>query len=254
MQDITVEDMQQMQMDTYSYYGEVLLPSLLEWVQTDSLSSQEMEIYNLMAEWNYHMDADMIAPSVFRSWRGHFYRSIFYDEYESTPAMLRYPARDRFAEVIKNEPDWPFIDDVETDEVETRQERATHSFKTAISELSDEHGEFSENWKWGYVIDNDINHLAFIPGMGEQDLFSSGSSEAINATRGTHGPSWRMVVEVGPEVRGYGVYPGGQSGNPGSKSYTEFIETWRTGNLFELKFLREKPDLSESFPLMITME
>ncbi|MDR9364752.1 MAG: penicillin acylase family protein [Balneolaceae bacterium] len=254
MENITVEDIQQMQLDTYSYYGEVLLPSLLEWVETDSLNSREMEIYNLMTEWNYDMDAEMIAPSVFRNWRGYFYQSIFLDEYESTPATLRYPARDRFAEVIKNEPDWTFIDDVETDMVETRAYQATNSFKTAISELTDEYGDFGDNWKWGFVIDNDINHMAFIPGMGEQDLFSSGSSEAINATRGTHGPSWRMVVEVGPEVRGYGVYPGGQSGNPGSASYTDFLEPWRTGELFELQFLREKPQLSDKFPLKVTLE
>lgn len=254
MEEITPEDMQRMQMDTYSYYAEVLLPSLLRWTQTDRLTDKEMEVYNLMAEWNYYMDAEEIAPSVFRDWRDIFYRAIFYDEYETTPATLRYPARDRFAEVVKQQPDWPFIDDVETEKTETRQDQATNSFKTAISELTEQYGEFGESWQWGYVIDIDINHLAFIPGMGEQDLFSSGSSEAINATRGTHGPSWRMVVEVGPEVRGYGVYPGGQSGNPGSKSYTEFIETWRTGELFELQFLREKPDLSESFPLMVTME
>jgi penicillin amidase len=254
MEEITPEDMQRMQMDTYSYYAEILLPSLLKWVQTDSLTDEELEVYNLVTEWNYYMDAEEIAPSVFRSWRGHFYRSIFYDEYETTPAMLRYPARDRFAEVIKEEPNWPFIDNIETDEIETREQQATNSFKTAILELTEEHGEFGDNWKWGYAINNDINHLAFIPGMGEQDLFTSGSSEAINATRGTHGPSWRMVVEVGQEVRGYGVYPGGQSGNPGSNSYTEFIEPWRTGELFELKFLREKPELSENFPLIVTME
>lgn len=254
MENITVRDIQEMQLDTYSYYAETLLPSLLEWVNLEALSNQELEIYNLLMEWDYHMDAEKIAPSVFRNWTGNFYRSIFYDEYSTTEASLRYPGRDRFVEVIKAEPEWPFIDNIETDQVETRRERATSSFKKTISDLTEEHGKFGTNWKWGYEINNDINHLAFIPGMDEQNLFSSGSSEAINATNGSNGPSWRMVVELGPEIRGFGVYPGGQSGNPGSKSYNEFVESWRTGQLFELDFLREKPELSDRFPLTISME
>lgn len=254
MEDITPEDMQEMQLDTYSYYAATILPALLEWMNTDSLDDQELEIYNLLSEWDYYMDAEKIAPSVFRLWVGNFYRSIFYDEYETTEVMLRLPSRDRFVEVIKAEPEWPFIDNVNTSQVETRGERAAYAFNETIADLTDQYGEFSDGWKWGFVINNDVNHLAFIPGMGEQDLFTSGSSEAINATRGTHGPSWRMVVEVGPEVRGYGVYPGGQSGNPGSKSYTEFLEPWRTGELFELDFLKEKPEQSENYPLIISME
>jgi penicillin amidase len=39
-------------------------------------------------------------------------------------------------------------------------------------------------------------------------------------------------------VRAYGVYPGGQSGNPGSPFYNNLLETWRVGQLDELVFLR----------------
>lgn len=253
-ENITPQDMQDMQMDSYSYYAETLLPSLLEWVNQEDLTEQELEVYNLLTEWNYYMDAEQIAPSVFRNWAGNFYGAIFYDEYRTTEADLRYPDRDRFVEVITAEPGWSFIDNIETSEIETREDQALATFKTTITELTEEHGEFGDSWKWGYEIDNTINHLAFIPGMGEQDLFSSGSSEAINATRGTTGPSWRMVVELGPEVKGYGVYPGGQSGNPGSRSFNDFVEPWRTGQLFELNFLREKPASSDDFPLKISME
>lgn len=253
-QNITVEDIQKMQLDSYSYYAQILLPSLLEWVNTEGLDEQEMEIYNRMTEWDLTMDAEEIAPSVFRNWRANFYGATFFDEYETTKAILRYPDRDRFAEVIKADPNWSFIDNINTEMVETRSDLATSSFKETVATLTEEYGEFGDNWQWGVVINNNIYHLARIPGFGATHLFSSGSSEAINATNGTHGPSWRMVVELGPEVKGYGVYPGGQSGNPGSKAYDEFIEPWRTGELFELQFLRKKPNSQDSFPLLITME
>ena len=55
---------------------------------------------------------------------------------------------------------------------------------------------------------------------------------------GTHGASWRFVVELGPEVKGWGTYPGGQSGNPVSSRYDDRLELWRTGQLAELRFPR----------------
>jgi penicillin amidase len=40
-------------------------------------------------------------------------------------------------------------------------------------------------------------------------------------------PSWRMVVSLEKTgVRAWGVYPGGQSGNPGSPYYNNMLNTW----------------------------
>ncbi|MBD0297896.1 MAG: penicillin acylase family protein, partial [Flavisolibacter sp.] len=37
----------------------------------------------------------------------------------------------------------------------------------------------------------------------------------------------------------YGVYPGGQSGNPGSRFYESFIDTWATGKYYTLWMMKE---------------
>ena len=52
--------------------------------------------------------------------------------------------------------------------------------------------------------------------------------------RGTHGASWRFVVELGPEVEAWATYPGGQSGNPASARYADRVEQWRRGELSPL--------------------
>ena len=65
-----------------------------------------------------------------------------------------------------------------------------------------------------------------------------GGAGIVNATSERNGPSWRMVVALEPRVRAYGVYPGGQSGNPGSPFYNNLLETWRVAQLDELVFLR----------------
>ena len=38
-----------------------------------------------------------------------------------------------------------------------------------------------------------------------------------------------MVVELGEPTQAYGIYPGGQNGNPGSPYYDDFVDTWAKG-------------------------
>jgi penicillin amidase len=231
-----------MQLDDFAYNASNIIPKMIEWVKPDELAEKEMEVLELMADWDFMMEAELIQPTVYLTWRNRFYRAVFNDEYNATEASLRYPSRDIFVEIIKEEPDMAFVDDINTPEKETVEDIVTRAFKETIASLVDYYGEDIDNWKWGYDIDNDLNHIANIPGFGIQNIFNSGAAEAINAVRGTHGPSWRMVVELGPEVKGWGVYPGGQSGNPGSPNYDDMVEDWRTGRLFELNFLHEEPE------------
>lgn len=241
MENITPQDMQRMQLDNFAYNASTIIPQMIEWIRLEELSEQEVEILGMMSEWDFMMAAELIQPTVYLNWFNKFYRDVFYDEFNGTEASLRYPSRDIFVEIIKEEPNMIFVDDNSTPEEEMVEDIVTRSYKETISRLNGMYGEDSENWKWGYDIDNDLNHIANIPGFGAQNLFSSGSAEAINAVRGTHGPSWRMIVELGPEVKGWGVYPGGQSGNPGSPNYDSMVEPWRSGELFELNFLKEEP-------------
>jgi penicillin amidase len=68
---------------------------------------------------------------------------------------------------------------------------------------------------------------------------NGGNHNIVNATSERNGPSWRMVVELDKKgVKGWGVYPGGQSGNPGSPYYTDMIDTWRDGKYYELLFMQ----------------
>ena len=53
----------------------------------------------------------------------------------------------------------------------------------------------------------------------------SGSRWSPNAINRKFGPSWRYIVELKQDsVHAIGIYPGGQSGNPGSEHYDDYIE------------------------------
>jgi len=272
MDNITVEDFRVMLTDSYSYHASEALPVMLSMLgdvgmadgsqadgsthpngsthpdgskTPDNTQELHIQLRALLESWDYNNLGDSIEPTLFHAWFDHLESSIF-DPIYDTDLPLRWPERDIVVELIQGDPESIWFDDPDTPEKETLQLHVQKSFRSSIADLQEWFGEDQDQWKWGYVNRTDLNHLAAIPGLGKQRVFTDGSGESINAIRGSHGPSWRMIVELDPEgVRGYGVYPGGQSGNPGSKTYDAFVETWRTGELYELEFLREEPQNSQ---------
>lgn len=254
MESIQADDFEEMQMDNFSYHAYRLLPALLESIPPDSLSDKEQQLIDGLSEWDYHNRADGVAPTVFYFWWQELYDSVWANKYDTLYPMRR-PDRDITADLIVQNPGSVWLDNVHTTKIESLSDLALSSFRSAVEKLRSDYGGYTGGWQWGMVRNTNLGHIAQIPGMGVQDLFTGGGAETINAIRGSHGPSWRMVVELDPDgVRGYGVYPGGQSGNPGSKTYDEFVETWRTGELYELDFLRDKPQDRGNYPLMIRLE
>ncbi|MBV9878933.1 MAG: penicillin acylase family protein [Gemmatirosa sp.] len=100
-------------------------------------------------------------------------------------------------------------------------------------------------WTWSRVRHANVKHLLQIPALGALDLSvpSGPSTLAPSSGSGTHGPSWRMVVELGPEVHAMAIYPGGQSGNPMSPHYKDRLPRWLAGQLDTLYVPRTAGDV-----------
>ena len=45
-----------------------------------------------------------------------------------------------------------------------------------------------------------------------------------------------MVVDRGPQVEAWGIYPGGQSGHPGSDYYDNAVNDWVASKYYRLHF------------------
>ena len=101
-------------------------------------------------------------------------------------------------------------------------------------------------WRWDRYRTARIPHLAFIPGLGASSLSVTGGNGTLSplGAGGTHGPSWRMVVEMGPRPVANTTYPGGQSGNPASARYDDRLEQWRTGGLDSARIPRSAEELA----------
>jgi penicillin amidase len=78
-----------------------------------------------------------------------------------------------------------------------------------------------------------VNHLQRLPALSALDIPVQGGPGTLapSSGSGTHSASWRMVVELGPALRAWATYPGGQSGNPMSPRYRDRIGQWARGEL-----------------------
>jgi penicillin amidase len=43
-----------------------------------------------------------------------------------------------------------------------------------------------------------------------------------------------MIVHLTDKIEAFAVYPGGQSGNPGSQYYDSFVDHWANGKYYSL--------------------
>ncbi len=240
MKNIVPDDFRNLQLDTKNLHAESVLPTLLGMIKENDLTPEESGMFEELTSWNFFNDADKIAPAVFDRWWKKLYRVIWDDEFSDVGAYLRYPSKYQTARKILEEPDSKWFDDIRTEKIENLQELILSSFSETCTELEKSFGKMSESWHWGKVKSTDITHLARISGFGRMDLNAGGDLGIVNAIGRTHGPSWRMVVALGPEVQAWGIYPGGQSGNPGSLNYDDFIDSWMKGELAELLFLKSE--------------
>jgi penicillin amidase len=240
MTQVTPDSLRQLQNDNLNLNAQLMLPRLLALVPPARLTAAERRAYDELRHWNYFYDAHVLGPSLFDLWYGNLVKRLWEDDFSSaaTGLEMRFPPRDRTNNLLLREDTSRWIDDRRTPERETLPQLALAAFRFATDSLTRKFGPLGPGWAWANQKSTDILHLAQLPGFGHMDLDCGGGAGVVNATSERNGPSWRMVVALGPQVRAYGVFPGGQSGNPGSPAYDDLLETWRVGQLNELVFLR----------------
>lgn len=118
--------------------------------------------------------------------------------------------------------------------VEDRDAILAEALVRALAVTVRQHGEpDAGGWRWDKIRHANIYHLLRLPALSALEVPVQGGMSTLNPSSGggSFGPSWRMVVELGREVRGWGIYPGGQSGNPASSRYLDRLAAWSDGRL-----------------------
>ncbi|MES2827770.1 MAG: penicillin acylase family protein [Bacteroidota bacterium] len=244
MTNATVDSIRIMQTDSYSIFAQNAVGALLSKVDISILNATQKEALNKVETWDKFYNGNSIGASIFDLWAKRLQYAIWDDDFTITDVPMKYPSRDRTLHLILSEPNSRWIDNNKTPERETLNKLVTASFTWTCDSLERKYGPIGKPWEWATVKHTNVPHLAKIPGFGSKVLMTGGGKMSINAMSESNGPSWRMIVELGKTPKGHGVFPGGQSGNPGSKFYDNMIDTWANGQLYDLYFMSNLNDRS----------
>jgi len=236
MSNITPQDMMKIQTSNYNIFGKWALPVLIKNMQVDKLSPQEKKYFDILKGWNYRNDADSKGATLFVVTWDSLETTVWKDEFLKSGLQLPWPDNSTLLDDINKYPDFKFFDNINTANVETLPDDVTAAFKMAAAVIrkADDDGKM----EWAKYKGTHVEHLARLDAFSRLHLPIGGGLNTINATKAQHGPSWRMIVSLTPETEAYGVYPGGESGNPGSRFYDNFVNKWAAGKYYPLWMMK----------------
>jgi penicillin amidase len=236
MNNITPEDMMKLQTDNYNIFGEMAVPVLVKNMQVSKLTDAERRYFEMLKTWNFVNSVDSKATTLFVLTWDSLENKVWRDEFSKTNLNMMMPYESTLLNNILKDSSFKFLNDSNTSEKETLGDDVTAAFKQAVYVA--QNLDSNNSLEWGRYKDTKILHLARLDALSRLHLPIGGGTNTINAANSQHGPSWRMVVSLTPQTQAYGVYPGGQSGDPGSRFYDDFVDTWVQGKYFTLWVMR----------------
>jgi penicillin amidase len=253
---VTPEDMRRFQTDPGSARADRFVPAFLAAAE-ESLTRVEgedalREAVQLLAQWDRRYTRENERAILFelameelerRTWDELALPAV---EAEVEPGRLGTPGSAVLAQLLE-QPRASWWDARATaDVVEDRDAILNASLVAALERARGAYGPpDGGGWRWDRVSRADIHHLLRLPSLSALGLPVQGGPGTLNPSTGPEpfGASWRMVVELRPEIRAWTIYPGGQSGNPVSPWYRDRIGKWVAGELDPVLFPHQPSEL-----------
>jgi len=246
---VTTETMRRWQTDPGSARADAWVPYYLRAAAARPADTALAHAARLLAAWDRRYTLDSEGAALFeatvRATTGRLWDELPPDVSPGVGAFI----------ALLDDPTNAWWDEKTSPEIERRDDILAAALAEGYTDMVRLYGppEF-HGWTWSRVHRINIRHLLGIPALSAQDLAVSGGPGTLNPSStagGGEGASWRMVVSLGREVRAWGTYPGGQSGNPLSRRYDDRLRQWSRGGLSELHFPRAPADVAPVAELVL---
>lgn len=247
---VTPEAMRRWQTDPASPRADTFVPYLLRAAAVRPSDTLVQHAARLLAAWDRRYTLDNEGAVLFEA----VMRSVTANLWDELPSDT--PVGSGVLLALLDDPTNPWWDIRRTrDRLEQRDSVLVDALADGYESTVRDHGppEFG-GWRWSRAHRIDIWHLLHLPGLSRLGLAVPGGPSTISpsgVTGGGEGASWRMVVELGPQVRAWGTYPGGQSGNPASPRYADRLGQWTRGELAPLRFPLDPSTLAPTAELLL---
>jgi penicillin amidase len=252
MNQITSKDMMALQFDNFHLHASEALPIMLGLLDSTDLTQMDefgTKYLNQLKKWNFNAFPNQEEPALFQVWWENLYQGIW-SKLKIDGIPIVFPNKYQTTKLLLNEPENEIFDNPETPERETARSLLRSSFYEMVEKIK-EIEKAEKDFTWANYKKTSILHL--VPNFrsfSHTNVYTGGGAGILNATSERHGASWRMIVEMGDGGSAFGIYPGGQSGNPGSKYYDNLIKKWANGEYVDVTIKSEE---NFSNPLFITL-
>ena len=245
MNNITCLDMKLLQTNNYNIFAEKVTPILINNLLKNTLSSKQKKYLTILQNWDFVNMYKSAGALIFQYFWDSLKNNIFKDEFKNAPNKLM-PINDAYLySRLKLDSNFLFVDDIFT----TAKESLPYILLTTLNNLIPVFEDLENKGNLGWLMNKGtpINYLLNgLPAFSKTIFPLGGNRYAINAIHESHGPSWRMIVHLSNPIEAYCIYPGGQSGNPGSYYYDNFIDDWGHAKYYAIIFDKEENIISNN--------
>ncbi len=240
---VTLADMERFQLDVLDTAAQSLVPYILRAVSpTDGV---ERAAYDALQNWTtvnaFNMTADSVAATIWYTFMEYYLEDTFGDEYAAQGATsLSYPQFNTLENLTLNDPTSHWYDNVSggSVRVQSRDEVIRQAFNDTVNALAAGLGPMPATWTWGSIHSREFDHLSGLAALQRGPYPAGGDGFTLNVAGGLvskGGPSWRQIMDLGDLDNSLAIYPGGQSGNPLSVHYDDFLGSYLEGRYYAFR-------------------
>ncbi len=243
---IDPDQSEQLQLDSVSLSARRMLPLLLTPSLADGNEGPKFaEAISLLSHWNGSMDYRRPEPLIYHAWLRELNRIIFADELGTAFSTIAHWNPEAIERVLTTSPRWCRGQAAECVEALRKSLRNAIALLRQIGTkgpLADlQWGDFHKATFAHPLFRNvpvlgDLTSLS-IPTSGDNYTINMGTSVYRNESRlfeHVHGASLRAVMDLGDLDNSRFMIDTGQSGNPLSPHYGDFLTRWRDGAMLTL--------------------
>ncbi|WP_134739978.1 penicillin acylase family protein [Nocardioides sp. 503] len=251
--ELSVADMEALQLDDRHPLAPVLTPYLLEQRLRPGYADDGQR---LLRGWDFRQQADSAAAAYYHVvWRN-LLGLTFHDELTGDQRPDGGARWMSVVEQLLERPRSPWWDDVTTEDVvETRDDVLTAALLAARDELTSRVSPDPDEWRWGDLhqlelrsstlgesgigpVERMVNRGGWDVGGGAATVDATGW-DAREGYEVTTAPSMRMVVSLGDLDASRWINLTGVSGHPFSEHYTDQTDLWAAGDSLPWVFSRD---------------
>ena len=257
------ESFRAIQADRLSLMAREMLPYLLA---AEPQSDAALAAQSLMVDWDGEMAPELAEPLLFSAWYRELTSLVYGDELGPLFAAA-WGQRPLFMRAVLEGREGAWCDDIATEIEESCAERSTMALERAVAGLSLLYGDSTSRWRWGDAHPAEHAHRIFQDWAPFSWLFdiaidNGGGRYTVNAAgfrfnqtsrpfAQNHGPAMRAVYDLEALDRSLFVISTGQSGNPLSSHYQDFVERWRDHRPFTIPMERAAVDAARRDRLLL---